>query len=410
MKRKLDRPTPIVNIKARKSKQADKQQHSEMKPISLQNRTSGGQRIRKLNESDPSPPRWRKIVLICSAYTFLFIGLLYVLESTPVQPYIAAVKNERSQNDPSAKPTATKPSEERGESERETKEHENELESEHVHQMRLEIEDIASKLNQPPVNAKNDSIWKAIPGYNGLEVNVEKSLQLAKAIGKVQPERLVFDEIEPEVMLEDLLPQPIYRGNMEKPMVGLMINVAWGSEYLEDMLNVLDDYQVRASFFLDGGWLKNNTELAREILDRGHEIGNHAYSHPDLRTMSIAEINDEIKKPEALIRELGTRSYLFAPPAGAFDDRVVKVAHQQNMKTVLWTLDTVDWKKPPASTIKERIIPHLENGALILMHPTEPTVKALPDIIEGAFEQELMVGTASEVISPARAVSVVRLD
>ncbi|EGL81934.1 polysaccharide deacetylase [Caldalkalibacillus thermarum TA2.A1] len=273
-----------------------------------------------------------------------------------------------------------------------------------------EIKELSKKINEKPVNARIDRVWKAIPGYNGLEVDIDKSYHLAKQAGKVQLEHLVIKEVEPEVGLEDLPPAPIYRGNPQKPMVAFMVNVAWGTEYLPDMLDIFDDYQVKATFFLDGKWLSRNKEVAQELIKRGHELGNHAYSHPDMRRLSIAEIQEEISKTEALIQELGVNSHYFAPPAGTYDDRVVKVAREFNMHTVMWTLDTVDWKEPSPAEITARIVPYLENGALILMHPTASTVQALPNLIEGALQKELRAGTVSEVLSPERTMAIVRVE
>ena len=204
-----------------------------------------------------------------------------------------------------------------------------------------EIIALSRTINEEPVDARIDRVWKAIPGYNGLEVDISRSYALAKKMGRVDLRHLVIKEVEPEINLDDLPPAAIYRGNPKKPAIALMINVAWGTEHIEPMLEVLRQYQVRATFFLDGKWLERSERTAALILKEGHEIGNHAYSHPDLRRLKMTEIRTEIAKTEELIRQLGTRSRFFAPPAGAYDDRVVQVARQFNMHTVMWTLDTV---------------------------------------------------------------------
>lgn len=273
-----------------------------------------------------------------------------------------------------------------------------------------EIVALSQSIDEKPINARLDRVWKLIPGYNGIEVDVPRSYALAKKLGRVDLRNLVIKEVEPEINLDDLPPAAIYRGNPKKPAVALMINVAWGTEHLEPILDILGQYQVRATFFLDGKWLERNKEMASKLLREGHELGNHAYSHPDLRKMSMAEIRMEIGKTEELIRQLGTRSLFFAPPAGAYDDRVVEVARQLNMYTVMWTLDTVDWKNPAPEEIVTRIVPRLENGALILMHPTLSTVQALPAIIEGALNKGMELGTVSEVLSTNRTISVEPLN
>ena len=275
--------------------------------------------------------------------------------------------------------------------------------------MEREIEELAKKIEEPSIDARIDRVWQAIPGYNGIQVDRERSLHFSKEVGHVNLHTLILQEIEPKVSLSDLPPHPIYRGNPKKPMIAFMVNVAWGTEHLEQMLSIFNQYQVKATFFLDGKWLKEQEKMAKKILAHGHEIGNHAYSHPDLRKLSVERIREEIVKTEELINKLGTASRFFAPPAGAYDQRVVQIAHEQQMYTILWTLDTVDWQKPSAETIVDRILPNLENGSLILMHPTAPTVEALPRLIEGALEKELLPVTVSELISPSRSFFIERL-
>ena len=81
-------------------------------------------------------------------------------------------------------------------------------------------------------------------------------------------------------------PEPIYRGNPEKPMIALLINVAWGNEYIPEILKILNQHQTKATFFFDGSWVKKNPDLANNILKEGHENGNHAYIHPYLNQRS----------------------------------------------------------------------------------------------------------------------------
>src|SRR4051812_40555434 len=91
-----------------------------------------------------------------------------------------------------------------------------------------------------PIDAKIDRVWKAIPGYNGLSVNIKASYKKMKAIGEFDKNKNDYKEIPPNIHLENLNPEPIYRGNPQKPMVALLINVAWGNEYIPGILKVLN--------------------------------------------------------------------------------------------------------------------------------------------------------------------------
>lgn len=261
----------------------------------------------------------------------------------------------------------------------------------------------ATELKIEPIDAKLDRVWKAIPGYNGLEVDIEATYQKAVSSPKSESIPYVMKETLPKVTLDDIGAHPIYRGNSEKKMASFMINVAWGNEYLIPMLDTLDKYKVKATFFLDGSWLSKNKELALEIKKRGHELENHAYSHPNMSKLTTERAILEISKTKQLLKEsLGVDNKWFAPPSGDFDQETVDLAAQQGLKTVLWTIDTVDWKKPSSESVVAKITKGTEAGSLILMHPTAASKGALEGMIQGITQKGITLGTVSETLSSAR--------
>jgi probable sporulation protein (polysaccharide deacetylase family) len=269
--------------------------------------------------------------------------------------------------------------------------------------LREKIEAEAVKQRIAPIDARMDRIWKAIPGYNGREIDVEETFRLNRGSSSSAPIRYVYKQVPPKVSLDDLGPQPIYRGNPNKPMVALMINVAWGNEYLDSMLKTLEKEHVKATFFLDGSWLSKNPDLAKLIQSYGHEMSNHAYSHPDMSRLSREAAYSQIAKTEALLKStLNVSNRWFAPPSGDYNEATVKIAAEQGLRTVLWSLDTVDWKHPPASAVVLKIKARAEPGSLILMHPTDSSSAALPGIIAAIRQKGLALGTVSETLSPER--------
>ncbi|WCK52847.1 polysaccharide deacetylase family protein [Aneurinibacillus sp. Ricciae_BoGa-3] len=261
----------------------------------------------------------------------------------------------------------------------------------------------AKRSSIAPINARMDPIWKAIPGYNGLTVDEAATLANMRQAGKWDQKKIVYKETPPSIQLEQLDIAPVYRGNPEKPMVSFMINVAWGNEYLPKILRTLAQANVKATFFLDGSWTKKYPEEANKIVQAGHEIGSHAYSHPNMSKISNARIEDEITRTNAVIQEAtGITPTLFAPPSGDFDDRVVEAAARYQMKTILWTADTVDWRKPSSEQWFRTVAPKIGNGVLILMHPTESTADTLPRLIEYIRAKKLSIGIVSETLSSKR--------
>jgi probable sporulation protein (polysaccharide deacetylase family) len=265
------------------------------------------------------------------------------------------------------------------------------------------INEEAAKRYIAPIDAKLDRVWKAIPGYNGLEVDIERTYKLAKQKPASEPIPFVMRQVKPKVSLDDLGPQPIYKGNPKKPMVSLMINVAWGEEYIPGMLETLKKENVHATFFFDGSWLSKHVVMAQEIGKQGHELSNHAYSHKNMSQLSRAQATAEIMKTQTLLKEkLGVENTLFAPPSGDFDDETVRIASEQKLKTILWTLDTVDWTNPGANRILRKVSKLVEPGSLILMHPTASSSAALEEMIRIIKGKGLTLGTVSELISPER--------
>jgi probable sporulation protein (polysaccharide deacetylase family) len=261
----------------------------------------------------------------------------------------------------------------------------------------------ASTYDIPPSNAKIDEVWKAIPGYNGLTVDIEASYKNMKKSGIFDEKKIVYKQTTPSVHLKDLPPSPIYRGHPDKPMVSFLINVAWGNEYLPEMLAALKKHQVKASFFLEGRWVKNNPDLAKMIVSAGHEVGNHSYTHPDMKRITAAQTREQLLKTNEVIEAAtGNKSIWFAPPSGSYRDETVKIAAELKMKTVMWTVDTIDWQKPTPDQLINRVISKIDNGSMVLMHPTESTAKSLDRLITLIEEKSLKIGTVSDLMSEER--------
>lgn len=191
---------------------------------------------------------------------------------------------------------------------------------------------------------------------------------------------------------------PISRGVPDRPNVSLMFNVDWGEEFVPQILEVLSEAGICATFFPTGTWAANHPDLLQEIIARGHEVGNHGGSHVHLEHLPKDKLQEIIKEGELLITEATgvAPAKLFAPPYGEWTDSTVEYALEIGYQTILWTVDTVDWRMPAPESIWKRALAGAKPGALILLHPTEPTVEALPEIIAGLKEKGLVPVTVSD--------------
>ncbi len=190
-----------------------------------------------------------------------------------------------------------------------------------------------------------------------------------------------------------------YNGDKSSKNISLMINVYWGTEYLDDMLEILDNYNVKTTFFIGGTWAMLNEDYLIKIHQKGHELANHGYHHKDHDKLDEEGNLNEISTTHTIIKELlGVEMELFAPPSGAYDKLTVSCANSLGYKTIMWTRDTIDWRDHDANLIYNRAIKNAGGGDLILMHPTQSTVEALPRIIEHLQAKGFNLTTVSQTI------------
>lgn len=193
--------------------------------------------------------------------------------------------------------------------------------------------------------------------------------------------------------------QPVYQGNSAQKEIALTVNVFWGEEYIPQMLDILRQKNVKATFFLGGTWVKKYPELAARIAVEGHVIGNHGYSHPHPDRLSKSENMKEIKRAdEIIVQATGVKPKLFAPPYGERGPSVLQAADEASYRTILWSVDTVDWQLPPPDVVVRRVVDKAHNGAIVLMHPTAPTIKALPEIIDNLNEKGFQLVTVTKLL------------
>ena len=191
-----------------------------------------------------------------------------------------------------------------------------------------------------------------------------------------------------------------YSGNEESNKISLMINVYWGTEYLDGMLEILDKYDVKTTFFVGGTWAVKESDMLEKIYEKGHEIGNHGYTHKDQDKLNREQNQKEILTTHNIVKDLlNIDMNLFAPPSGAYSKTTVEVASSLGYQTIMWTRDTIDWRDKDADLIYSRAVKDAKGGDLVLMHPTEKTLEVLENIIITLQEKGLKVTTVSDTLS-----------
>lgn len=209
-------------------------------------------------------------------------------------------------------------------------------------------------------------------------------------------EREVFNNLHTNEL------KAIDRGNINSKYISFACNVDWGNEVIPDILDILDKENIKITFFVTGRWASKFPDLMKEIVDAGHEIGSHGYEHLDYGSLSLDKNKEQIKKADDILKKyVDTKLTLFAPPSGSHNEHTLTAANELGYKTILWTIDTIDWR---AGSTKEVIIDRVVKkndfkGAIVLMHPMPETAKALPQLIQTMRENNLEVGRVSDILA-----------
>lgn len=178
--------------------------------------------------------------------------------------------------------------------------------------------------------------------------------------------------------------------------VSLMFNVYEHTDNVLEILDILGEYQAEATFFIGGSWADDNVDCVREIFKRGHEIASHGYFHKDHSRMSVEANLEEIRPSVQLLNMIcNTEITLFAPPSGAFGEATLNACASLDLRVIMWSRDTIDWRDKDTKLIYSRATKNLTKGEFVLMHPTDSTVAALPEILTYIRDNGLSAVTVS---------------
>lgn len=192
-------------------------------------------------------------------------------------------------------------------------------------------------------------------------------------------------------------------GPAKQPLVALTFDAGSSPTPTPAILQALADADLRCTFFLTGEWTAHNPKLVRRIAAAGHELGNHTYSHPDLRRLGASAVARELERTDALVREVagrGTRPY-FRPPFGARDRRVLREAARCGYRCVYWTTDSLDSVRAGITPrqIERRVLTRVHPGSIILMHcGSAATAQALPHLLAALQQKGYRVVTVGELM------------
>lgn len=193
---------------------------------------------------------------------------------------------------------------------------------------------------------------------------------------------------------------PVYSVERDDNVITVSFDASWGGDQTMRILDILDEYNAKATFFLVGIWVDKYPELVKAIHDRGHEIGNHSDSHPHMSKLSESQIRQELKgmsdKVEAIT---GERPTLFRPPYGDYNNQVVLTSRAEGYEVVQWSVDSLDWKNKGVEDLIHRATKNVQKGDIILFHnDSKYILDALPTILKTYQEQGFTMIPAGKIL------------
>jgi peptidoglycan/xylan/chitin deacetylase (PgdA/CDA1 family) len=201
----------------------------------------------------------------------------------------------------------------------------------------------------------------------------------------------------------------VWAGAPQEHAVALTFDDGPSPRYTAPIAALLQRYGARGTFFVQGRRAEKYPELVRALLQGGHEVGNHSFSHPRLTKAAQLTREQELERTavDLDLLEGPNRPRLFRPPYSAYDSRLVDYLAHTHRQLVLWSLDSGDWRGLPAVAIVANVLGRVRNGAIIIFHDGDetgkanrnPTVQALKRILPALKAAGYRMVTVSELLS-----------
>lgn len=193
---------------------------------------------------------------------------------------------------------------------------------------------------------------------------------------------------------------PIYSVDTSEKQVAISFDAAWGADKTEEILEILDEFDVNATFFLVGFWVDDYIDMVKKIDEAGCEIGTHSNTHPDMVKLDKESVSEELSTSVSKIEAVtGKKVTLFRAPFGSYNNQLLEVAESMNLKTIQWDVDTLDWKGLSASEINSRVLSKVQNGSIILMHNnSDHVLDGLRLILTTLKNKGYQIGSIGELV------------
>lgn len=230
-----------------------------------------------------------------------------------------------------------------------------------------------------------------------------KNKTVLSAVGFVLAIALIFWAVNSPAIVGVSAAQrklPIYSVQRDDKTVAISFDAAWGNEDTQTLIDILERYQVKTTFFVVGDWVDRYPESVKALADAGHEVMSHSSHHAHFSQLSSEEIKKDLTACNAKISAVtGVSPVLFRCPYGEYDDHVIQAVDEAGMTAIQWDVDSLDWKGISADEIQNRVVKNVRPGSIVLFHnAAEHTPEALPGILESLLNDGYTIVPVSELL------------
>ena len=192
---------------------------------------------------------------------------------------------------------------------------------------------------------------------------------------------------------------PVYSVERDDHVIAVTFDASWGADNTPKLLDILDEYDAKCTFFLVGLWVDKYPDMVQAIVERGHEIGNHSATHPHMSKLSESKMLEELRMMSDKVEKLtGVRPTLFRPPYGDYNNSVIRTVRSAGYEAVQWSVDSLDWKNISPQDMIRRA-GKVGKGDIILFHnDSQYLLDALPTLLQSYKEQGLQMVKVSDIL------------
>ena len=199
---------------------------------------------------------------------------------------------------------------------------------------------------------------------------------------------------------DNLRKVPIYNVATDKKQVAISFDAAWGADKTQKIVELLTEYDVKATFFLVGFWTEKFPDMVKLINEKGMEIGTHSNTHPDMAKLSAEQVKSELTTSIQKIKDVVDIDIkLFRAPFGSYNNTVLDTATSLGLQTIQWDVDSLDWKGISGAEISTRILNRVKNGSIILCHNnSDHILEALPIVLDRLKKQGYTISCIGDLV------------